>query len=319
MRSGLWILLLVIVAAIAVGSLLKGRLNQPEDIADADTSDITVLRRIASVEEPEAKIEQLEQFLVDYPETEYRSDVFYMIAGAMLTDLGDTVGMIAFAEKTLEEESDPETRAAMYYRLYRATSETRPNDAYTYAVKLRDSGLEVAWVYNYIAYDYAEMAKRLGLAATLADRAVEFAGSAEDSASHLDTRGWIYFQARDYEKALADLEEAARIAPEPSDEMLGHLAKAQLKMGKVDEAFETFRTVLVMGEYPEARESIEALMNQKGFTRRQREAFENDIWEQRIARAEMVEAFTLPALDGGTYDFAPGASTVSVINFFSPT
>jgi tetratricopeptide (TPR) repeat protein len=317
MRSGLWILLLVIVAGIAVGSLLKGRLNQPENIADA--GELTVLRGIASVEDPEAKIGQLEQFLVDYPETDYKSDVYYMIAGAMLSDLGDTVGMIEFAERTLEEESDPETQALMYYRLYRATSETRPDEAYLYAVRLRDSGLETAWVYNYIAYDYAEKAKRLMLAATLADRAVEFAESAEDSASHLDTRGWIYFQGRDYERALTDLEEAARIAPEPSDEVLGHLAQAQLKTGRTDEAFDTFRAVLVMGEYPEARENIEVLMNQRGFTRRQKEAFESDLWEARIARAELIAPFTLPALAGGTYDYEPGASAVSIINFFSPT
>jgi lipopolysaccharide biosynthesis regulator YciM len=237
----------------------------------------------------------------------------------MMNDMGDMTGMIAFAEKTLEEESDPETQAAMYYKLYGATAETRPNDAYMYAVKLRDSDLEVAWIYNYIAYDYAEKAKRLGLATTLADRAVEFAESAQDSASHLDTRGWVYFQGKNYEKALTDLEEAVRIAPEPSDEILGHLAQAQLKTGRVDEAFDTFTKVLVMGEYREARESIAEIMKQKGYNRRQRVAYENKLWEERFARAEQVEPFAMPAMDGSTYEFKPAASTVTVINFFSPT
>ncbi len=317
MRSGLWILLLVIFAGIVVGTLLKGRLGQPEEVAVAD--DIAVLRGIASVDQPEAKIAELKQFIADYPESEYRSDALYMIAGAMLSDLGDTTGMIAFAEKTLDEESDPETRALMYYRLYKATSETRPDDAYLYAVRLGDSGIEVAWVYNYIAFDYAEKAEHLDLATKLADRAVEFAESAGDSSSHLDTRGWVRYQARDYEKALADLEEAAGIAPEPSDEVLAHLAQAQLKMGRVDDAFDTFREVLVMGERPEARENIEALMNQKGYTRAQREAFEDGVWQERLARAEPVEAFALPALDGGEYEYKPGESPVSIINFFSPT
>lgn len=317
MRSGLWILLVVILAGIVVGTLLKGRLSQPEEPAVAE--DLTVLRGIASVEKPEAKIRDLEQFIADYPESEYGADAFYMIAGAMLSDLGDTTGMIAFAEKTLEEENDPETQALMYYRLYRVTSETRPNDAYLYAVKLRDSGIEVAWVYNYVAFDYAEKARRLGLATTLADRAVEFAESAEDSSSHLDTRGWVYYQGRNYEKALANLEEAARIAPEPSDEVLGHLAQAQLKMGKVDEAFDTFRAVLIMGERPEARENIEAIMAQRGYTHTQREAFEDGVWVERFARAEPVESFKLPALDGSEYEYKPEASTVSIINFFSPT
>lgn len=317
MKSGLWILLVVILAGIVVGTLLKGRLSQPEEPAVAE--DITVLRGIASVEGPEAKIAQLEQFIADYPESEYGADAFYMIAGAMLIDQGDTTGMIAFAEKTLEEESDPETRALMYYRLYRATSETRPNDAYLYAVRLRDSGIEVAWVYNYVAFDYAEKARRLGLATTLAERAVEFAESADDSSSYLDTRGWVYYQGHNYEKALPDLEEAVRIAPEPSDEVLGHLAQTQIKMGKVDDAFDTFRTVLVMGERPEARENIEAIMEQKGYTRGQMKAFEDGVWEERFARAEPVESFKLPALDGGEYEYKPEASTVSIINFFSPT
>lgn len=317
MRSGLWILLVVILAGIVVGTLLKGRLTEPEEPAVAD--DIAVLRGIAALEDPEAKIDQLEQFLVDYPETEYRADAFYMIAGAMLNDIGDTTGMIAFAERTLEEESDPETQAVMYYRLYRATSETRPNDAYLYAVKLRDSGIETAWVYNYIAFDYAEKAKRLGLAASLADKAVEFAEAADDSASHLDTRGWVYYQSRNYEMALVDLEAAVRIAPEPSDEVLGHLAQAQLKMGRVDDAFDTFRTVLIMGEHPDARENIASIMDQKGYTSGQRDAFENDLWDERMARAEDVESFKLTGLDGEEFEYKPGESAVSIINFFSPT
>ena len=317
MKSGLWILLVVILAGILVGTLLRGRLTEPEEAEVAD--EITVLRGIAATEDPEARIGELEQFLVDYPETQYRADVFYMIAGAMLSDMGDTTGMIAFAEKVLAEETDPETQAVMYYRLYRTTAETDANEAYLYGVRLRDSGLEAAWVYNYVAYDYAEKGRRLGLAASLAQKAVEYAESAEDSASHLDTRGWVYFQAREYEKALADLEAAVLIAPEPSDEVLGHLANAQLKTGRVDDAFDTFRKVLVMGEHPDARENIEVLMDQKGYTRAQRSDFEEGVWAERLDRAEAVEPFTLPALDGSEYAYEPSASAVSIINFFSPT
>jgi tetratricopeptide (TPR) repeat protein len=314
MRSGLWILLVVIVAGIVVGSLLKGRLDQPEEI-----DDITALREISMVEDPEDKIGQLERFLAEYPESDYRPDALYMIAGAMLNDLGDTSEMIGFAERTLGEESDPETQALMYYRLYRATSEARPDEAYAYAGRLLDSSIDVAWVYNYIAFDFAEKGRRLDAAAKLADRAIELAESAEDSASYLDTRGWVYYQQQDYEKAVGDLEEAVRIAPEPSDEVLGHFAQALLKTGRVDEAFETFRTVLVMGEYGDARENIEALMNQRGYTSRQMKVFESELWNERFARAEPVEPFTLPTLDGSAYEYRPGASDVSVINFFSPT
>jgi hypothetical protein len=157
------------------------------------------------------------------------------------------------------------------------------------------------------------------VAGSLADKAVEFAKSADDSASHLDTRGWVHYQARAYEKALADLEEAVRIATEPSVEVLGHLAQAQLKTGKVDDAFDTFRAVLVMGELSEARENIEVLMDRKGYTRGQRESFESDLWEERLARAGSVEPFTMMALDGSEYDYRPGESPVSIINFFSPT
>lgn len=314
MRSGLWILLLVVVAGIVVGTLLKGRLEQPEGI-----DEITVLRRIAMVEDPKDKIVQLRQFLVEYPDSEYRPDALYMIAGAMLDDLGDTLGMIAFAEKTLGEESDPETQARMYYRLYRATSETQADQAYGYASRLLDSGMDVAWVYNYIAFDFAEKGIRLDAAERLADRAVGLAESAEDSASYLDTRGWVHYQQQDYKKAIGDLEEAVRVAPEPSDEVLGHLAQAQLRTGRVDEAFKTFRAVLLMGEYESARENIEVLMDQKGYTSRQKKIFESDLWKERLAQAEPVAAFTLPALDGNAYEYSPGASNVSIINFFSPT
>jgi len=177
MRSGLWILLLVIVVGIGVGSLLKGRLEPPEK-----ADDITMLREIASVEDPRTRIERLENFTVDYPESKYRPDAFYMIAGTMLSDLADTAGMIVFANRTLEEEEDPETRALMYYRLYRATSETRPDEARSYAAALKQSGVGVGWVYNYVAFDYAEKGEALELAEELAHQAIEYAGSADDSA-----------------------------------------------------------------------------------------------------------------------------------------
>lgn len=314
MRSGLWILLTVILAGILVGSLLKGRLGQPEE-----TDDLTDLREIASIEEPETKIAELERFIADYRESEYRPDAYYMISGAMLNDLGDTTGMIAFAEKTLEEESDPETRALMYYRLYRATAETQPDEAYLYANRLAESDLGVGWVYNYIAYNYAERGKRLGIALKLSEQAILYAESADDSSSYLDTRGWLYYQMKEYAKALADLEKAARMVPEPSDEILGHLGQAQLKSGRPDEAFETFRALLVMGEYPLARENIHALMERKDYTAADRKAFEEGVWAERYTRALTVEPFTLPALHGGDYTYRPEASAVSIINFFGPT
>ncbi len=314
MKSGLWILLLVIAAGILVGSLLKGRLTEPEG-----SEDLMALQRSYSEDQPEVMLERLEQFLLDYPESQYRVNAYYLITGVMLHDLGDTSGMIAFAEKTLEQESDPEIRALMYRNLYGATAETRPNDAYLYAVKLRDSGLEVGSAYNDIAYDYALKGKRLGLAATLADKAVEFAESAGDSSAYLDTRGWVYFQARDYAKALSDLEQAVRLAPEASEEVLGHLARAQLKTGRTDEAFETFRTILVMGEYADARDGIEAIMDEKGYTSDQREDFEIGLWDERVARAVQVEPFALAAIGGGKFEFKPEASPVTVINIFSPT
>jgi tetratricopeptide (TPR) repeat protein len=314
MRSGLWILLLVILAGIVAGTLLRGRLSQP-----AEVDDITALREISAMEDPQAKIERLEHFLVDYPESEYRPDAFYMIAGTMLNDIGDTSGMVLFAERTLQEETEPETQALMYYRLYGATAEAQPEQAYLYAQRLLQSGIGVAWVYNYIAFDYAEKGKRLDLAMALADRAIEFAESAEDSSSYLDTRGWARYQMRDYEQALKDLEEATRLAPEPSAEILEHLGQAQLKTGRVDEAFQTFREVLVMGEYAEARAQAGDIMNRKGYTLRQRDAFEAALWEERMARAEIIEPFTLPALSGGDYEYIPENSSVSVLNFFSPT
>jgi tetratricopeptide (TPR) repeat protein len=314
MRSGLWILLLVIVAGIAVGSMLKDRLVPPEH-----PSDLTALRTISQIEDPEDRIDRLEQFITDYPGSEYKPDAYYMIAGTILEDLGDTTRMIAFAKMTLEEAADSETRALMYYRLYRATAETRPQEAYKYARQLYAADIDVGWVQNYIAFDLAEKGEHLDLSLSLADRALAYAEDAGDSASYLDTRGWAYYRKGDYDRALADLEEAAEISPEPSDEILSHLGDALLKTGRTEEAFETFRSVLLLGEYQEARDRIEFLMDRMNYTDKEREAFESSLWEERLARAPIVEPFTLPALGGGRHEYQPGASAVSVINFFSPT
>jgi tetratricopeptide (TPR) repeat protein len=135
----------------------------------------------------------------------------------------------------------------------------------------------------------------------------------------MDSRGWVNYKLGEYDRAVADLEVAAGLFDPPYEEVLRHLAQAALKAGRSDKAFETLKTILVMGEYDYVRTALDSLMDARGYSPEDKAGFEESIWETRMAEASDAQAFTLPTLAGESYDFDPKAGRVTVINFMSPT
>jgi tetratricopeptide (TPR) repeat protein len=313
MKSGLWILVAVIVAGIVVGALLKGRIGPLEE---ADL--MAELRAIGDIEDSETKISRLEAFIAESPEGRLRSRAYLMTSREMTDVIGDTTRFFDFARETIESETDPESKAMVYYWLYRIEYETSLEAAALVGQEILTNPLDVGWIYNYIGFDLAEKGERPDLALALCRRAVELAENRRDSASYLDSRGWAYYRSGMYKEAIDDLELALSLYEEPYEEVLRHLGYACLRAEESDKAFDTFKSIVVMGEYDYARHTLDSLMAFRGFTSEQLNAFEQSIWNERIEGAKLADGFTLPTTAGVDHRFHPG-TTVTVINFMTPT
>jgi tetratricopeptide (TPR) repeat protein len=314
MRSGLWILIAVLVAGAAVGYLLRGRTGM-----DPDARDRAELSRIQDLGTAEAKIGALRDFIDAHPDSKLKSRAYYMISGEMISSLADTSMFFDFARNTIKTEPDAESKATMYYRMYGLLIDTDPDAAASLGRELLAKPIDAGWIYNYIGYDLAERGLELELALELCERALALAATAQDSASYLDSRGWVYYRKGMFAEAIADLESAVSISSAPDEEIMKHLAYAALMGGQAEKAFDTFRSILVMGEYDYARDVLDSLMTVKGYSPGDRKAFDQSIWEQRMASANRAADFELRGIDGDTYSFDASTGEVSIINFMSPT
>jgi tetratricopeptide (TPR) repeat protein len=314
MKSGLWILIVVVIAGIVVGSILKDRMKPPkpadEQAAYKEVSDLT---------DPEAKIERLQAFISDFPKSELKATAYSQIAREMLTALKDTTRFVGFARATIEKETDPESKATMYYRLYNLKADTKPEEAALIGTELLKVPINASWVYNYVGYDLAERARDLDLALSLCQKAFELATTHEDSAAALDSRGFAYYQKGMYKEAIPDFESSAKLYGEPFEDVLKHLANAYLKAGDSDKAFMGFRDVLVGGEYDYARATLDSMMTSRHYSARQKKEFEDKLWQDRAAAAKPAMAFAMPTLQGTTFDFEPAKGDIVLLNFMSPT
>jgi tetratricopeptide (TPR) repeat protein len=317
MKSGLWILIVVIAAAVVVGILLRPRLRRLQE--EQEPPEVAELREIEATEDPRARLSRLKEFISDYPESEVRSSAYGELANTMVRALEDTAGFLEFADLALDREEDAESRSVVYYWLYSIQAASEPEAAVETARRLLGESIEGGGIYNYVGYDLAERDLGLEIALELCKKALTFAESTPESANILDSRGWAYYKLAEYDHAVADLERAAELFDPPYEEVLKHLAVAALKGGQTDKAFETLRSILVMGEYDYARASLDSLMDERGYSPGERLRFEEAVWEERLAGAQDCEAFTLPMLSGETYEFDPQAGGVTIINFMSPT
>ncbi len=93
---------------------------------------------------------------------------------------------------------------------------------------------------NYLGYLYAEAGENLDEAESLVKRALELK---PDDGFYKDSLAWVYYQKRDYKKALSLLEEALRIVPDEGV-ILEHLADVHLAIGNKDKALEFYAKAL---------------------------------------------------------------------------
>jgi tetratricopeptide (TPR) repeat protein len=314
MKSSLWILIAVIAAGIVVGVVFKDRMK-PAQTGNEQAE----LKEIGELADSEVKIDKLERFIADYPKSDLKGRAYSSIAKEMLDALKDTTRFVGFARQTIEKETDPESKGMMYYQLYDIKAETKPEEAALIGAELLKVPVDVSWLYNYIGYDMAERGRDLDLALALCRKSVELAKTAQDSAMCLDSEGFAYYQKSMYREAVAAMEKSVALYGEPFEEGLQHLAMAYLKAGENTKAFDTYRKILVIGEYDYARAFVDSVMTADRYSPGQRQQFDQALWQARAAAGVAAPAFSMPALTGETVSFEPAAGKIVVLNFMSPT
>jgi tetratricopeptide (TPR) repeat protein len=314
MRSGLWILVAVVIAGMIAGYVIRDRFASQEP-----SDEQAELKAITEITDSETKIEKLEDFIRDYPESEIKSRAYNYIAREMLDAVKDTTRFVGFARQTIEKEKDAESKAMMYYRLYGIKADTRPDEAALIGAELLRVPIDVSWIYNDIGYDLAQRKRDLDLARSLCTKGIELSKTGRDSAMCLDSRGLVNYQRGMYVDAIVDLEAAVKLYEEPNDEVLGHLANAYLKAGESDKAFGALKSILLLGEYQEARATVDSMLTAQGYSVKKRQQFEESLWQERLAAAKPAVAFAMPTLQGDTYNFVPTEGEIVILNFMSPT
>ena len=93
---------------------------------------------------------------------------------------------------------------------------------------------------NNFAYSLSERGIKLGLALKMAKIAIT---AEPNNSAYLDTIGWVYFKAGDFDMAIGYINKAIQVGGEKSD-ILEHLGDIQFKMGEKDKALKTWEKAL---------------------------------------------------------------------------
>jgi tetratricopeptide (TPR) repeat protein len=111
---------------------------------------------------------------------------------------------------------------------------------------------------NFIGYTWAEQGIKLDEAEDMVRRALKLSPNA---GYIMDSLGWIYYQKKDYEKALEWLKKADK-AQGPDAEILFHLGDCYRALGREDKARESYRQAIGESVSPALRGRIKSRLEE---------------------------------------------------------
>jgi tetratricopeptide (TPR) repeat protein len=297
--------------AISIGACGRGE-KKPDT---GGVSDTTAYRGASTLTDTTAQITALGKFLQGYPESSFRSRAYRRLYD--LESAADKSRAAAGVRRALRKEKQPAARSALHYILFGYTQEHDPDavDSVIRAVLADKADLEYE-LYNAIAWDLAEKGRNLDQALELAERSVAKAPDSLAQATVLDTKGWVYYQRKEYAKAIETLTAAIAVSPEPYEEIEIHLAQALDAAGMKAEAREAFAKLLLTREDPEFRARALALTAELGGSP---DDFRRDLDRRREERATPAPDFTLKNYAGQDITLSSFRGQVVLLNFWHPT
>jgi tetratricopeptide (TPR) repeat protein len=241
------------------------------------------------------------------------------LVGSVHEDEG-LAAAVTLAETLAGRTDNPSALAALNAAVFRAAIEEDEDTAVAAAQAIAElEGLTSSDPMNGIAYDMAERGLAPEVAIALGRQALEHAASRYDSTMVLDTVGWAYYAAGDFEEASGYLRAAVRLmdeTPTYHNETIQHLLAAYDGGAMVDEAIDFLALVVAksVDEDDPARARLsELLVGRDGSD----EAIAAMITEHRYDGTEQAPSFNLESRTGEMVSLEGLKGDILVVCFWS--
>jgi tetratricopeptide (TPR) repeat protein len=279
-------------------------------------SDTAAYRAASEIQEAEARGAAFEDFLAHYPASVFRAPAYRRLYD-LKAAAGDPEAAEDFLNTALERERNPEARAALYYGLFGHVLRNDPPAVRPTVERFLGDRTPLGYeLMNAASWDLAEAGQELDLALELAERALAAAPDSLARATAFDTRGWVHLRRREHGPAIADLEAARALVPEPVAEIEDHLAQAYEAAGDRAAARRIYQGLLVEHETKALRNKIAALSQALGESPAATFA---EVDRRRDARAVEAPDFTLSDYAGKPIRLHAFRGKVVLLNFWHPT
>jgi Flp pilus assembly protein TadD len=301
------------VASILLAAVFLGGCSRERGKSEAP-GDEAAFQQAVAMEQREARVQALEEFLESYPKSSLRAQAYRRLYDDL--QKVDEERAHRLLEVGLAKETDPSVRSILLYKNYQHARDSHPQSIAEAVRKILKEEPKDAGIYNAVAWNLVERGEHLDLAVELARKGAELAEDRRTKGYILDTEGWALFKQGRFSEAVEKLEEALGYYGEPDEEILEHLARAHAMGGDKDKALEIFTDLLVSQEDPGMRAEAEALLKARGGDL---EAFREEIRRRRLEAARAAPDFTLKDLEGKEISLSDFRGKVVLLNFWHPT
>lgn len=227
-------------ARLYLGQIAEER-KRPDEAMDwfatveAGEQFVTAQTRIGHILAQQGKIDEARRSLQAAATTSSRDRVQFLLAEAqILRDAGQSKEAYELLEKSLA--SQPDQPDLLYEAALLAERLDRIDVMETNLRKLIAIKPDHAHAYNALGYSLADRGERLEEAQSLVGKALELA---PDDPFILDSMGWVLYRKGDLQGALAPLQRAYGLRPDP--EIAAHLGEVLWSVGKRDDAKKLWR------------------------------------------------------------------------------
>ena len=312
MRRVITLIAVAAVVVLAVAAYQYDKKSDEKKLAEEQAQ----LEALADIEDPQLKIKRYEQLLETDPSPGTKARASRSMLLVMMRELDDAPRAIERGRAMLDGEPEAEVRAYIYYTLFAFYRSDDVPQAIRLCREVLESGSEIGWLYNSMAWTLSERDTLLDLAARLGTKAVENAEDDRDKASAYDTVGWVLYKQGEYADAAENLLRAKDLQSEPDSETLFHLALAYDQLERDEEALEMGIDLLAKSMNPEVRALVDKLYQQEQGSLT---GLEELIKERRFAASWEAPDFTLADFSGENHSLSGFRGKVVAINFWSPT